>query len=144
MTWPPEYLNIDLSSFVSEPGMAIHELGTARMGNDPKKFVTNRFGQTHDVPNLYVADASLFVNVTDKPPAFSILTFSLRTSEHVVQAFRDELVRSRSRALAHKILASLKSIIGEAMRRGLVAQKHRIACHGRHQEARGAQARGRR
>lgn len=71
------------------PGYSQHEIGTCRMGNDPRKFVTNRFGQTHDVANLYVADASLFVNVTDKPPAFSILTFSLRTSEHIVQQFRD-------------------------------------------------------
>jgi len=70
------------------PGYSQHEIGTARMGNDPKKFVTNRFGQTYDVPNLYIADASVFVNVTDKPPAFSILTFSLRTSEYIIQQFR--------------------------------------------------------
>ncbi len=36
------------------------------MGNDPKKFVTNRFAQTHDVSNLYVCDASTFVFPTDK------------------------------------------------------------------------------
>ena len=42
------------------PGWSLHETGTCRMGNDPKKFVTNRFGQTHDVPNLYVCDASVF------------------------------------------------------------------------------------
>lgn len=78
--------------FVAEkpetPGFSQHEIGTCRMGDDPTKFVTNRFGQMHDVSNLYVADASVFVNVTDKPPAFSILTFSLRTSEYVVQQFR--------------------------------------------------------
>ena len=45
-----------------------------------------------------------------------------RLSTPVVQAFRDKLVETRSRALARKVLASLKSIIGEAMRRGLVAQ----------------------
>jgi integrase len=45
-----------------------------------------------------------------------------RLSAPVVQAFRDKLIETRSRALARKVLASLKSIIGEAMRRGLVAQ----------------------
>ena len=70
------------------PGYSQHEIGTCRMGNDPKKFVTNRFGQTHDVANLYVCDASVFVNCTDKPPVLSILTFALRTSEYVVEQFR--------------------------------------------------------
>jgi integrase len=45
-----------------------------------------------------------------------------RLSAKVVQAFRDTLLETRSRPLARKILSSLKSIIGEAMRRGLVAQ----------------------
>jgi choline dehydrogenase-like flavoprotein len=58
------------------------------MGNDPKKFVTNRFGQTHDVPNLYVCDASVFLNCTDKTTTISILAFSLRTSEHLIENFR--------------------------------------------------------
>lgn len=70
------------------PGYSLHETGTCRMGNDPKQFVTNRFGQTHDVPNLYVADASLFLNCTDKTTTISILTFSLRASEHLVENFR--------------------------------------------------------
>jgi choline dehydrogenase-like flavoprotein len=70
------------------PGYSQHEIGTCRMGNDPTKFVTNRFGQTHEVPNLYVGDASVFVNSTDKPPVLSILAFSLRTSEHLVEQIR--------------------------------------------------------
>jgi len=70
------------------PGYSLHETGTCRMGNDPKKFVTNRFGQTHDVPNLYVADASLFLNCTDKTTTISILAFSLRASEHLLDNLR--------------------------------------------------------
>jgi choline dehydrogenase-like flavoprotein len=70
------------------PGFSLHETGTCRMGNDPKKFVTNRFGQTHDVPNLYVCDASVFLNCTDKTTTISILAFSLRTSEHLIENFR--------------------------------------------------------
>ena len=70
------------------PGWSLHETGTCRMGNDPKAFVTNRFGQTHDVPNLYVCDASVFLNCTDKTTTISILTFTLRTSEHLIENFR--------------------------------------------------------
>jgi len=58
------------------------------MGNDPKKFVTNRFGQAHDVPNLYACDASVFLNCTDKTTTISILAFTLRTSEHLIENFR--------------------------------------------------------
>jgi choline dehydrogenase-like flavoprotein len=70
------------------PGYSLHETGTCRMGDDPKKFVTNKFGQTHDVPNLYVADASLFLNCTDKTTTISILAFSLRASEHLLEQMR--------------------------------------------------------
>jgi integrase len=50
-----------------------------------------------------------------------------RLSTPVVQAFRDKLLETRSRPLARKILSSLKSIVGEAMRRGLVAQNAAVA-----------------
>ena len=43
------------------PGWSLHETGTCRMGNDPSDFVTNRFGQLHDAPNVFVADASVFL-----------------------------------------------------------------------------------
>ena len=70
------------------PGYSLHETGPCRMGDDPKHFVTNRFGQTHDVPNLFVTDASVFLNCTDKTTTLSILAFSMRASEHIVEEFR--------------------------------------------------------
>jgi choline dehydrogenase-like flavoprotein len=71
------------------PGYSLHETGTCRMGNDPRQFVTNRFGQTHDVANLFVCDASTFLNCTDKTTTLSILAFALRTSEYVVEQFKN-------------------------------------------------------
>jgi choline dehydrogenase-like flavoprotein len=71
------------------PGYSLHETGTCRMGNDARKFVTNHFGQTHDVANLYVCDASVFLNCTDKTTTLSILAFTLRTSEYLVEQFRE-------------------------------------------------------
>jgi choline dehydrogenase-like flavoprotein len=70
------------------PGYSLHETGTCRMGDDPKHFVTNRFGQTHDVSNLFVSDASVFLNCTDKTTTLSILAFSLRSSEYIIEEFR--------------------------------------------------------
>lgn len=70
------------------PGYSLHETGTCRMGNDARKFVTNRFGQTHDVPNLYICDASVFLNCTDKTTTLSILAFSLRTCEYLIEQMR--------------------------------------------------------
>lgn len=70
------------------PGYSLHETGTCRMGLDPKRFVTNAYGQTHDVPNLYACDASVFLNCTDKTTTLSILAFALRTSEQIVQHFK--------------------------------------------------------
>jgi choline dehydrogenase-like flavoprotein len=70
------------------PGFSLHETGTCRMGNDAKRFVTNRFGQTHDVPNLYVCDASVFLNCTDKTTTLSILAFTLRTCDYMIDNFR--------------------------------------------------------
>ena len=69
------------------PGTSLHETGTLRMGNDPQSFVTNRFGRTHDVPNLYICDAGVFPNRTDKTTTISILAFSLRSTEHLIENF---------------------------------------------------------
>ena len=75
------------------PGYSQHEIGTCRMGNDPKEFVTNRFGQTHDVKNLFICDGSVFVNCTDKAPTLSILAISLRTSEFLLDQFSHGVFR---------------------------------------------------
>ena len=47
------------------PGLTIHEVGTARMGNDPKTSVLNRWQQAHEVKNLFVMDGAVF----PAPPA---------------------------------------------------------------------------
>jgi choline dehydrogenase-like flavoprotein len=70
------------------PGHSLHETGTCRFGNDPKKFVTNRWSACHDVSNLYVADASMFPTPTDKTTTISIMAFTLRSCEHILEGFR--------------------------------------------------------
>jgi choline dehydrogenase-like flavoprotein len=72
----------------SIPGAQIHEQGTCRMGDDPRKFVTNRWGQCHDVPNLTLADGSLHCTSGITNPTLTILTLSMRNSTHLWEEVR--------------------------------------------------------
>jgi choline dehydrogenase-like flavoprotein len=77
---------------ISDGGSIIHELGTVRMGNNPKTSALNRNCQAHDVKNLFVADAAPFVTNPDKNPTLSIMALSWRTSEYLLdQARKGEL-----------------------------------------------------
>jgi choline dehydrogenase-like flavoprotein len=70
------------------PGWSLHETGTCRMGSDAKRAVTNAFGQVHDVSNVFVCDASVFLGCSDKTTTLSILAFALRSSEHAIGLMR--------------------------------------------------------
>lgn len=69
---------------LADPGRIIHEVGTARMGNDPKSSVLNSNCQAHDVKNLFVADAAPFVSQGDKNATLTILALSARTSAYII------------------------------------------------------------
>ena len=76
---------------VREPlteGWSIHELGTARMGNDPKTSVTNAFGQTHEVRNLFLADGSVFVSAGCQNPTWTILALCWRSMDYLKEEMR--------------------------------------------------------
>jgi len=60
-----------------------HQAGTCRMGDDPKTSVTNRFGQVHQIDNLFVADASLHVNNGGFNPALTIMALAYWVSDHI-------------------------------------------------------------
>ncbi len=61
-----------------------HLMGTARMGVDPDRSVVDPFGRCHDVPNLFIADASVFVTSTAVNPTATAQALALRTAEHIV------------------------------------------------------------
>jgi choline dehydrogenase-like flavoprotein len=73
---------------ISIGGTIIHELGTARMGDDPAKSVLNKYCQAHDVKNLFVADAAPFVSNPDKNPTLTIVALAWRTAEYMAEEMR--------------------------------------------------------
>jgi choline dehydrogenase-like flavoprotein len=73
---------------LAKPGEIIHELGVTRMGNDPKTSVLNKYCQSHDVKNLFVADGGPFVSQADKNPTWTILALAWRTSEYIIQEMK--------------------------------------------------------
>jgi len=66
------------------PGRIIHEVGTVRMGDDPKKSALNKYCQAHDCKNLFVVDAGPFVQQGDKNATWTILALSMRTAEYIL------------------------------------------------------------
>ncbi len=73
---------------ISNGGQAIHEVGGARMGSDPKTSVLNSHCQAWDCKNLFVADAAPFVSLSDKNPTLTILALAWRTSEYIAAQLR--------------------------------------------------------
>lgn len=72
------------------PGRIIHEVGTTRMGDDPKKSVLNSFGQAHECKNLFVVDGGSFVSQADKNPTWTILALSWRTSDYIIDQLKKQ------------------------------------------------------
>ena len=75
---------------LAAPGRIIHEVGTTRMGDDPKTSVTNRFQQLHEVNNVFITDAGPFVSQGDKNCTWTILALSMRASEYIVDQLKQQ------------------------------------------------------
>lgn len=69
-------------------GWSIHELGTSRMGNDPKTSVVNQYQQSHDVKNLMVVDGSTHVNASAQNPTWTIMALCWRSCEHLTEQMK--------------------------------------------------------
>lgn len=72
------------------PGRIIHEVGTTRMGDDPKKSAVNKYNQAHDCKNLFVVDGGPFVSQADKNPTWTILALSMRASEYMIEEIKKQ------------------------------------------------------
>ncbi len=63
------------------PGLAIHEVGTARMGRDPKTSVFNGNNQAHEVPNLFCTDGSVFCSTATQNPSLTFMALTARAAD---------------------------------------------------------------
>jgi choline dehydrogenase-like flavoprotein len=73
---------------ISTGGDIIHEVGAIRMGNDPKAAPLNKYCQSNDVKNLFVADGAPFVTNPDKNPTLTIVALAWRTAEYLAEEMR--------------------------------------------------------
>lgn len=69
-----------------------HLMGTCRMGNDPKRSVVNQYGQSHDVPNLYIFDGSVFVTGAGFNPTGTLAAIALRSVQNLIRQRRNQEV----------------------------------------------------
>jgi choline dehydrogenase-like flavoprotein len=65
-----------------------HQLGGCRMGSDARTSVVDAFCRSHDVPNLYVVDGSVFPSSSEKNPTLTIMALAARTADHISDRFR--------------------------------------------------------
>ncbi|BBO30082.1 GMC family oxidoreductase (plasmid) [Alteromonas sp. I4] len=77
---------------LSIPGSGIHEMGTARMGDDPTKSVLNKFNQAHDVANLFVTDGSFMVSSSCVNPSLTYMAFTARACDYAVKQMHSGLI----------------------------------------------------
>ena len=73
---------------ITEPGRAIHEMGAARMGRDPKTSVLNSFNQAHDVKNLFVTDGACMVSSSCVNPSITYMALTARACDYAVSQMK--------------------------------------------------------
>lgn len=69
-------------------GLGIHEMGTARMGRDPKTSVLNGYNQIHAVKNVYVTDGAFMTSASCVNPSLTYMAFTARAADHAVKELR--------------------------------------------------------
>ena len=80
-----ESLGGKVISKIEGVGFGCHNLGVARMSNDPAKGVTNRWGQSHDIHNLFVSDGSVFTSSGAANPTLTIVALAIRQADYIAE-----------------------------------------------------------
>lgn len=70
------------------PGLCIHEMGTARMGNDPKESILNRYNQCHAVDNLFITDGAAMASTACQNPSLTYMALTARAVDYAVNQLK--------------------------------------------------------
>ena len=82
------YKDIRTSRVMSFPGNANHEMGSARMGRDPRSSVLNGFNQMHEVRNVFITDGSCMTSSACVNPSLTYMALTARACDYAVKEFR--------------------------------------------------------
>ena len=82
------FKNITVSGSMSTPGNANHEMGTARMGHDPKTSVLNKWNQMHECPNVFITDGSCMSSSACQNPSLTYMALTARACDYAVSELR--------------------------------------------------------
>jgi choline dehydrogenase-like flavoprotein len=82
------YKNVTVRSDSYNVGNSIHEMGTARMGDDPKKSVLNKHNQVHACKNVFVTDGSFMVSSACQNPSLTYMAFTARAAAFAVDELK--------------------------------------------------------
>jgi choline dehydrogenase-like flavoprotein len=74
-----------VKTFRTPPYPSTHNLGTCRMGSSAKDSVCNAYGQTHDIPNLFISDGSQFTTGGAENPTLTIVALAIRQADHIAR-----------------------------------------------------------
>ncbi len=79
------FKNVETYDRGCNPGLGIHEMGTARMGRDPKTSVLNKYNQVHAAKNVFVTDGSFMTSAACQNPSLTYMAFTARAVDHAVK-----------------------------------------------------------
>ena len=82
------FKDIHISNNISFPGNANHEMGVARMGNDPQTSVLNSFNQMHEVPNVFITDGSCMTSGSCVNPSLTYMALTARACDYAVKELK--------------------------------------------------------
>ena len=83
--------NVRMTGQYSVPGFCIHEVGTARMGNNPKTSVLNRYNQAHDVENIFCTDGACYVTIGCQNPTLTMMALTVRACDYIKHEYSKKI-----------------------------------------------------